>query len=394
MKAEARRWLLRVIDALYQVINRHIIFRQSAQEAHDRVIRLLSLFERIPLAIIAARFLHTVCFLKRSTEVGGAKLSQRMILAAGLVKGEGFVDEDEAMRAVNLSRCNILPGWRIVPALLGPVEFGSFTRHPRLGNPGVVMWRQVKTRSTQNRVGLRNPGARAAAAFLGARREKLPAEFGINIAVSPGVENIEQQERDVLESLAYFLDASVLPTWFTLNLSCPNTEDDPLGHQLEDETKRLCGAFVESLRTSERDIPLWVKISPGLANQQYAKLLRVFNEVGVRALVATNTLAQASPDDDTVQAGVGGGDLYPEAVDAVRQICIEMAQYGDNKVDLVGCGGILDGASFRRYKQLGVEAAQYWSALVFRGPFAAAIIESEIARYECEYEAIHRQSLA
>ena len=133
MKEEARRWLLRAIDALYQVINRHIIFRQSAQEAHERVIRLLSLLERIPFAIIAARFLHTVCFSKRSTEVGGAKLSQRMILAAGLVKGEGFVNEEVAMRAVKASRRNIIPGWRIVPALLGPVEFGSFTRQPRLG---------------------------------------------------------------------------------------------------------------------------------------------------------------------------------------------------------------------------------------------------------------------
>ena len=140
------------------------------------------------------------------------------------------------MLAVSEGR-NIIPGWRLVPALAGPVEFGSFTRYPRLGNPGTVVWRNAATQSTQNRVGLRNPGARAAAIFLGQRRSQLPKEFGINIAVSPGVEDIDEQTRHVVESLAFFLDAGVHPSWFTLNLSCPNTEDDPQGRQLEAETQ-------------------------------------------------------------------------------------------------------------------------------------------------------------
>ena len=154
-----------------------------------------------------------------------------------------------------------MPGWRIVPALgarsnlaLSPVIRASATR-------GTVVWRHESTRSTQNRVGLRNPGARAAARFLGLNRSKLPKEFGINIAVSPGVANIDEQTRDVVESLEFFLDAGVRPTWFTLNISCPNTEDDPQGYQLEAETRQLCSAFIQSLRAREVEIPLWVKIA-------------------------------------------------------------------------------------------------------------------------------------
>ncbi len=385
--------LLRGIASAYRSLNRHLIFRHQAQDAHDAVIRLLRLLEALPLSAQFASFLHRLAFQSAPVDVGGARLSYRLILAAGLVKGDGFADEAEALRAVSMDRRNIIPGWRIMPALVGPVEFGSFTRFPRLGNPGTVIWRDATTQSTQNRVGLRNPGAHAAARFFADRREQLPAEFGINIAVSPGVHEIDQQQREVLEALAFFLDAGVRPTWFTLNVSCPNTEDDPQGHQLEGETRQLCGAFLESLRNRGLDIPLWVKISPGLAAEQYRMLVQILAEVGVRAIIATNTMAKPSPADASTQAGVGGGELFGEALTAIQHLRAAQQQSTAN-VDLIGCGGILDGASFREYGNLGAKAGQYWSALVYRGPFAAAIIESELARYEYEYEAIHRESLA
>ena len=195
MMAGSRALLLRGISTAYQSLNRHLIFRYQAQDAHDAAIRLLRLLETLPLSAQFASFLHHAVFQSAAVEVGGARLSYRFILAAGLVKGDGFADEAEALHAVSVDRRNIIPGWRIMPALVGPVEFGSFTRHPRLGNPGTVVWRDATTQSTQNRVGLRNPGARAAARFLADRREQLPDEFGINIAVSPGVPEIDQQQR-------------------------------------------------------------------------------------------------------------------------------------------------------------------------------------------------------
>lgn len=393
MNGGLRRWLLRGISSACKCLNKHLIFRVSAQTAHDNILQLLRLSERLPLTSNLCALLHRLIFTVVQVQAGGASLSQRLILAAGLVKGDGFASETEALQAVTDKRRNIIPGWRILPALLGPVEFGSFTRHPRLGNTGTVVWRETTTHSTQNHVGLRNPGARAAARFLGDRRRQLPAEFGINIAVSPDIENVDEQERHIVESLSFFLDAPVHPTWFTLNLSCPNTEDDPQGHQLEAETKQLCRAFIAEINSRALDIPLWVKISPGLATEQYRALMRVFHEVGVKAVIATNTLGRPSPDDAAVQAGVGGGDLFPDALDAVRQLLAEKSrkQYA---VDVIACGGILDGASFRQYLDLGVQAGQYWSALVYRGPFAAAIIAYEIAESGCDYETIRSERFA
>ena len=284
-----------------------------------------------------------------------------------------------------------MPGWRILPALLGPIEFGSFTRHPRPGNAGATIWRLSETRSTQNRIGLRNPGAQAAAAFLGQRRLDLPAIYGINIALTPGEHDINQQARDVVQSLGFFLEAGLKPAWVTLNLSCPNTEDDPGGRQLDAETRRLCSAMIEGLRSP--GIPLWVKVSPGLAATQYRSLARIFHDVGVKAVIATNTLALPSPGHSAIPAGIGGGQLFDAATTAVRHLRSELSR-ANADIDIIACGGILDGGSYRAYRDLGAKAAQYWSALVYRGPLAAAVIMDEAEAHKHEYEAIQRESLA
>ena len=347
----------------------------------------------MPYAKGLAGHLHDAAFETKPVVVGGTQLSHPLILAAGMVKGDGFADETAALHTFADPRRNIIPGWRIIPALVGPVEYGSFTRHPRLGNKGTVVWRHASSRSTQNRIGLKNPGARAAARFLAQRKDQLPREYGINIAVSPAVSDADQQAREVIESLEFFLDAGLRPSWFTLNLSCPNTEDDPLGYQLDAETRQICSAFIERLSARLLDIPLWVKLSPMLEATQYHSLIRIFHEVGVKAVIATNTLPRPNPEDPSQTAGVGGADLLEPALQAIQHLRAAAQETGFAG-DLIACGGILDGASWQAYRDLGVKAAQYWSALVYRGPLAAALIESELAQRDLEYKTIHRESLA
>lgn len=392
MNKPCKRLVLLLHNILCWFLN-IIISRLSGQQAHDTLISVLRALDRNSIAIAIAQVIRTGVSCDAPTKVGDITLSQSLVLAAGLAKGDGFKDEATAMQAVLGRRCNIIPGWRTVPTLIGPMEFGSFTRFPRLGNDGTVMWRLAETQSLKNRVGLKNPGARAAAKFLGMRKTHLPSEFGINIAASPGVHDISQQEREVVESLAFFLDEGVMPTWFTLNLSCPNTEDDPLGHQLEAETRRLCGALVNCLAERSLKIPLWVKISPGLAAEQYHALVRIFHAVGVQAVVATNTLPAESPANPEEIAGLGGADLFDSALAAVAHLREEIVR-SKASLDIVACGGILDGASFQAYRECGVKAAQYWSALVYRGPLVAALIESELPAHEYEYEVVHSESLA
>jgi dihydroorotate dehydrogenase len=356
---------------------RPLVFRQSAQQAHDNILRLLGWIEARPAAVHLLHLAHRASFIPREVHTGGVTLPYPLILAAGLVKGVGFADEAEALAAVECGQ-NIIPGWQAMPALVGPVEFGSYTRWPRPGNPGVVLWRDPGTGSTQNRVGLKNPGARAAAAFLAAHKHALPPVYGINIAVSPGVTELDQQRAEVRESVGTFIDAGVYPAWFTLNLSCPNTEDDPANHQTEAESSSLCRAVIEILRSADgRTIPLWVKIGPEISEKQAAVLMRVFQETGVQAVIATNTLPRPAPDHSGHPAGVGGGRLHRQAVRVAAMLAREKQRH-DYAVDVIGCGGVLDPSGYHLFARHGITTVQYWTTLIYHGPLAAARILAEI----------------
>lgn len=389
-----RPFILDLYEGLWASLAAPLIRRMDAHTAHERLIEAVRRLDSIDEMVALAEWVNRRVLPAQPAQVGGVTLPHPIILSAGFVKGDGFANEDSALTAVDAGR-NVIPGWRFMPALVGAVEFGSFTRYPRLGNPGRVIWRDDSTVSTQNRVGLRNPGAGAAARFLAAHRHQLPPVFGINIAVSPGVTDPDREESEILEAAERFTAAFAptnsevspslvksdsgqagrslpTPSWYTLNLSCPNTEDDPGANQTEAKARRLCGVLVAAVHA-----PVWVKISPDLSSEQVVALMRVFAETGVRAVIASNTLAQPTPDGSAL-GGVGGGGLRDSALAVVRWLS-QVKGEGGYAPDIIGCGGILNGSHLETFRAGGAAAFMVYSALVFRGPLAAALILGERA---------------
>jgi dihydroorotate dehydrogenase len=352
------------------------ILRTDPMTAHDRTVALLRGADRAPAVTSVARLLHRSAFPELPITVGGVDLPQPLILSAGLIKGDGFGAEAEALDAVERDR-DIVPGWRSAAALLGPVEIGSLTRYPRLGNPGRVLWRDLRTRSMQNRVGLRNPGARSAAAYLAAHATALPPVWGLNLAVSPAVGDPVRSREEIVTAAGFFVDAfagtTAGPSWVTLNLSCPNTEDDPRGAQSAALAESLAGALDQVGLA-----PVWVKLGPDLSDQQLEALVPSLAASGVRAVVATNTWAQPVPDGSG-QAGVSGRRLRGRALDTVVRLR-ERIDAGGYELDIVASGGVMDGRDWLAFQAAGARAAMLYSALVFRGPLAGALILREAAR--------------
>ncbi len=361
--------LLSLYEGLWAGAIAPIVRRTDAQTTHHLLIEALRRADDQPAIVSAARALYAATHPRQPTTVGGVMLPQPLILAAGFVKGDGFVDEGAALEAV-ASGVNIIPGWRVMPALVGAVEFGSFTRQPRVGNSGRVLWRDDAGYSTQNRIGLRNPGAHAAVRFLSARAADLPPIWGVNLAPTPGIDDLDRECVEITEAAALFQAAFAgkpgAPAWYTLNLSCPNTEDDPGARQTDAKARRLVAALVETV-----DRPVWVKLSPGLADAQYAALAHACAGSGARAIIVTNTLGMSTPDRTAI-AGVGGARLREPA----RAALSALGRAGAS-IDRIACGGILNGQDWRAAYAAGAKAGMIYSSLVFRGLLAGALILSE-----------------
>lgn len=363
-----RSVVLHTYRLMYEQALRPLMFHAaSPMQAHASALAWCRWFDQHPTLLAQVR---QFCLPSSPILVGGVQLPSPLMLAAGFVKGMGFADQESACQAVDRG-VNIIPGWRSMPALVGAVEFGSFTPHPRLGNDGSVLWRNPAHQALQNRIGLKNPGVAAAAAFLGRHRRDLPRVFGVNLAPTPGIVDTQRESTELADSIHQFASQGVQPTWFTINLSCPNTEDDPTGRQTESQARAVCRAVIAAT-----DLPIWIKISPNLDRTQYQRLATVFAEEGVRAVITTNTLPAPTPDNPAVTAGVSGRPLHPFALEAAQIMQAEAAARA-YPFDVIGCGGLLDGAGYQAYQRIGIKAIQFWSALIYRGPLAAALIWQE-----------------
>ena len=369
---------------LNRMATRHFL-RKPPERAHESALRHLRFLDEHPrlLVALASRFPK----VSWPVEAGGVQLDSPLILAAGLVKGDGFDSEAEAMVAVSRGR-NIIPGWRSVPALVGAVEMGSFTPVPRLGNPGTVLWRDTEHRTLYNRIGLRNPGARAAAAFLGERQAELPATYGISLATDPDETDLQQKCESIAEAAKHFISAGLRPSWVTVNLSCPNTDlAARTSTEPPDYAKTICSAVKQELPAG---IPLWAKVGPDLSDTAYQELAQVLEEAGAKAIVAVNTATRKVPQSDATetQAGMGGASLRSESLRAVSALTAAThpstaaseppsSTTQNLSLDIIGCGGIFTGSDLQAFQNAGAKAAQYWSALVFRGPNAPTLIARE-----------------
>ena len=357
----------------------------SVQRAHEDAIKMMAWLDKRLWVTAVLAMMQETALPKELTSIGGVDSDYAMWLAAGWVKGLGFATNEEAMEAVN-SQVNIIPGYRSMPQILNhPVMFGSYTPDTRVGNApeeGVVVWR-YQDGSLQNRVGLTNPGAEAAAEFMAINRERMPKVFGVNIAVSPGVESVEQQVREVVAAFQAFIGRGIYPSVFELNLSCPNTEDDPRGNQTTELIEVLVGGVVRYLQSvvgqTKSEIPLWVKIGPDLEKDQYKLILSELEELGVKGITATNTVPVPTPDKSGRMAGMSGRFLHKRAVEVCHILMEEKREKGYG-IDIVGVGGILTPADLKRFKDVGIKAWQYASALVFGGPFVASAIVNGVAR--------------
>ena len=179
----------------------------------------------------------------------------------------------------------------------------------------------------------------------------LPDTFGINISpIVKDSNDIRENIRSTTDAVEAFVTRDVIPSWFTLNISCPNV-DFPIGiTEFISQLFNLCTCF------TVYDIPLWVKIPPYLDMSIYKWVVDSCLNAGAKAIIATNT----------TRDGIGGERLRFESKTVVRYI-MEVINENEYDLDVIACGGIFSESDFDEYEKLGAKAGQYCSAWYIQG---------------------------
>ncbi len=121
-----------------------------------------------------------------------------------------------------------------------------------------------------------------------------------------------------------------------------------------------------------------MKIAPDLADDQLCRVADTLVELGVDAVIATNTTtdrrAVAGLPHAQEAGGLSGAPLMARATDVVRVL----ARHLRGALPIIAVGGVLSGADAAAKLAAGASLVQMYTGLIYRGPGLVAECRREI----------------
>ena len=151
----------------------------------------------------------------------------------------------------------------------------------------------------------------------------------------------------------------------TVNVSSPNTENlrDLQGRAA---LSALLANVMETRQTLARKIPVFLKISPDLTDNDLADLAEVALASGIAGIIATNTTLSREGLKSADKAETGGLSGTPLFEKSTRTLA-RLSQLTQGKLPLIGVGGIASAEDAYQKIRAGACAVQLYTALVFQG---------------------------
>jgi dihydroorotate dehydrogenase len=269
-------------------------------------------------------------------------------------------------------------GWRGLACLgFGHIEIGTVTPQPQPGNPKPRLFRLASEGALINRLGFPGRGGDFVKKQLSGPRPK-GLILGVNIGKNKDTP-LEAADQDYLELLRSFYTVA---DYLTINVSSPNTVGlrrlqgkfklDHLLSRMVTERDRLAGSSLHKL-------PLLVKLSPDLSDEELDDALEVILENHVEGIVASNTTLSRQGVQSHLageSGGLSGKPLFKRSLEMVGKI----HQQTNGKIPIVGVGGIDNTTSVQKMLDAGAVLVQIYTGLVFEGPGLVKKILRELPR--------------
>ena len=253
----------------------------------------------------------------------------------------------------------------------GFVEVGTVTPLKQYGNQKPRVFRLVKDQALINRLGFNNFGADD----VNARIRSNPSKGLLGINIGPNKDS-ENRLNDYLIGIKKFHD---IADYITINISSPNTENLRSFH---DDSK-----FNELLETLEAEkiklkskIPIVVKISPDIPDEQIESISNTLIKYKVRAIIVSNTTASNREKLEDVTKHQKGGLSGKPLEDISNKLIGKFYKLLKDKIEIIGVGGVDSGESAYRKFVAGASFVQLYTGMVFQGPSVVRKIKKELKK--------------
>lgn len=276
----------------------------------------------------------------------GLAFSNRVGLAAGFDKNGVAVD-----------------GWFALG--FGHVEIGTVTPKPQAGNPPPRVFRLPEHEGVINRMGFPNDGAERVVARLRARRAS--GVVGVNI----GKNALTPLDRAIDDYIFCLRKVFTVADYVTVNVSSPNTAGLRSLQDVDHLVPLLSGILEESRVLESRHsrrVPLLVKLSPDLSEDELRKSAKAAASVPVAGIIATNTtITRESISGHALASETGGLSGRPLFAKSCAAIRILRDTVGPT-LPIIGVGGVASAADARQLRQAGADLIQLYTGMIYQGP--------------------------
>ncbi len=327
------------MDRFYRRILRPLLFRVDPERAHRLAMHALPL---IPAGIW--RRDHSL-----PTTLLGISFTNPIGLAAGFDK--------DGIAAQYLPRLGF-----------GFIELGTVTPEPQPGNEKPRLFRYPHEKGLVNRMGFNNEGGDRLARRIARLRER--GELSLPVGVNIGKQKETPPERAADDYKRLIRAVQPVADYLVVNVSSPNTpglrnlEKADLLRELLQSIRRA--ADEAATQAGSPPPPLLVKLSPDMIAEELEGSAAAALEVGMDALVVSNTTTDLSSLGAGAprEGGLSGEPLRRKALEALR--IARGATSGS--LPLIGSGGIMNAEDAYRRIRAGASLVQVYTGLIYEGP--------------------------
>lgn len=247
-------------------------------------------------------------------------------------------------------------------------EIGTVTPLPQQGNPRPRLFRLAPDQAVINRLGFPSHGHAVVHARLAARAHQ-PGIIGVNLGAN---KDSPDRVQDYVQGIGAFADVA---DYFTINISSPNTPglrdlqragalDDLLAHVLAARDK-----------TAQPRRPILLKIAPDLSLTELDAIVTCARAQKIDGMIISNTtVSRPAFLRDPLAAetgGLSGRPLFAQSTQLLAQAYLRI----EGQFPLIGAGGVESPETAFAKIEAGATLVQFYSALVFEGPWLAATIK-------------------
>ena len=251
----------------------------------------------------------------------------------------------------------------------GFVEVGTVTPLKQYGNEKPRVFRLVEDQALINRLGFNNHGSDTILNRI--KSNKKLGVLGVNVGPN---KDSNDRLNDYLIGLEKF---SEVADYITINISSPNTENLRNFHE-ENKLKELLKSISEKKKQLKTEIPIAVKISPDISENQIDLISEILLENEISAIIISNTSEASRETLQNIQRHQKGG-LSGKPIEKKSNLLIsKFYKLIKGKIKIIGVGGVDSGKAAYDKFLLGADYVQLYTGMVFQGPNIAGMIKKDL----------------